>query len=338
MVDLVKASDRIYADVYHAPIVLEGHRLIFFDVYKNACTSFKMLFYQMTGNGQFRPRLDLSLSAPAAGAKAKAKGKADGGSDIPGDHRHRQRWGLLHAPRRNKLRYLSDYNLTQANRILQDPGWTRAIFVRDPHERFLSAYLFLTKPENAHLIRKACCDTISFRQGAGQSNYTSFCRRTRSPLGNNNDHGSSLKFKEFVDMIPHCRYEDKHWEPQSKRMDAKYWPYVNFVGRVETLQQDAKALLVRVGAWEAYGKFVGGGEAMLSTTRAAAANATVADKNDISRSVFGSSGGMHHATGASERIEEFYSGRRLYEQVRNYYQRDFDHPLFGFDTVAAPKQ
>ena len=90
-----------------SPIVVEKFKLIFFSVPKNSCTIFKKLFRRIEGKSNWNA---FTRSVP-------------------------------HDPRRNGLRYLYKYSVEEANRIVNDPSWTVAIFVRDPYARFLSAYL-----------------------------------------------------------------------------------------------------------------------------------------------------------------------------------------------------
>jgi len=66
-------------------------------------------------------------------------------------------WMDLHQPKRNKLSYLSYryFNLTYANSMLLDPKWTKALFVRNPHERLVSAYL--DKGIRSDEVTRSCC-------------------------------------------------------------------------------------------------------------------------------------------------------------------------------------
>ena len=49
--------------------------------------------------------------------------------------------GLPHNPSLNNLQYLWDFDIETANEMMTSPEWTRAIFIREPKERFLSAFL-----------------------------------------------------------------------------------------------------------------------------------------------------------------------------------------------------
>jgi hypothetical protein len=38
------------------------------------------------------------------------------------------------------------------------------------------------------------------------------------------------------------------------RLDEKWWPYINFVGSLENVEDDSKRLLEQIGAWDDIGK------------------------------------------------------------------------------------
>ena len=75
-----------------SPVVLEKHKLLFFTVPKVGCTVWKSLFRRMQGFS------DWNSSSP-------------------------------HDPATNGLRYLRDYPLETVRQMINDPKWTRAIFV-----------------------------------------------------------------------------------------------------------------------------------------------------------------------------------------------------------------
>jgi hypothetical protein len=108
---LVQYGDSIYVRTGWdaAPIVLEDYKVVFFTTAKVGCTVFKQLFRRMLGIPQWQ---DVNLP-------------------------HLIPWN----PEVNGLRYLYHYNRTAASHMMTAPDWTRAIFVRDPKTRFLSAYL-----------------------------------------------------------------------------------------------------------------------------------------------------------------------------------------------------
>lgn len=64
--------------------------------------------------------------------------------------------GNVQNPMTTNLTYLTDVPPKRAEEILLDPAWTKAIFVRDPKERVLSAYLNKAVAETSY-IKKQCC-------------------------------------------------------------------------------------------------------------------------------------------------------------------------------------
>ena len=55
----------------------------------------------------------------------------------------------------------------------------------------------------------------------------------------------------LLDLSLRCKSDQ--WQLQSHRMEDKYWKYINFIGHMESIQQDSKRLLEQVGAWEEIG-------------------------------------------------------------------------------------
>jgi Sulfotransferase family len=108
---LVQQGDSIYVlpEWDAAPIVLEQYKLVFFTIPKVGCTAWKQLFRRMMGYRDW---------------------KNENVHDM-------QPWN----PESNGLKYLYHYDRVTASTMMTSPEWTRAIIVRDPKERFLSAYL-----------------------------------------------------------------------------------------------------------------------------------------------------------------------------------------------------
>jgi len=163
---------------------------------------------------------------------------------------------IPHNPRRNGLRYLRDFSEKEATEMITSNDWTKAVFLRDPHSRILSAYL---------------------DKAVKQEHVKQFCGHQPS------------SFEEFVKM--ECR--DPHWAPQRSFIDDKWWPYINFVGHMETAAADMEQLLRRVGAWEQYGTNGWGGGA-----------------------IFKSKSTVSHATNAKRKIEDYYN-EELWQMVRD---------------------
>lgn len=196
--DITKAGDFIYFKQEErwdaSPIVIERFRLVFFTIPKVGCTVWKQLFRRMMNSSDWQSQ-DESTWMP-------------------------------HNPDVNGLKYLYDYPLEQASKMMTSPEWTRAIMVRDPKERFLSAFLDKAVSNFHTHIRNRCCLDSSCVPGS------------QTLLG-------------FLKLCQVC--EDDHWRPQHDRMDSKYWPYVDWVGHVEAAAKDAERLLRQIGAWEEFG-------------------------------------------------------------------------------------
>jgi hypothetical protein len=190
---IVMPDEEWYQMRYFAPIVAEKFKLLFVPIPKVACTQWLQLLRRMEGQANWLER----------------------------------KLGLPYTPHMNGLTYLADYNVTEATEIFTSPEWTRAVFVRDPKERFLSAYL--DKVVNSqNIVLGSCCED------------TWDCA------------SSNTTFADFVNMTDTC--ENEHWSAQNQRLPAKYWQYMNFVGHMESLTVDSERLLRKIGAWEAYGR------------------------------------------------------------------------------------
>jgi hypothetical protein len=73
-------------------------------------------------------------------------------------------------------------------------------------------------------------------------------------------------------------------------MEEKYWPYINFIGRMETIQEDATRLLKQVGAWELFGKTGWGANGKDSIFQAKAGGV-----------------GRYHATNANSKLKSYFT-------------------------------
>lgn len=227
---LVQYGDSIYlkGDWDAAPIVLESHKLIFFTTAKVGCTVWKQLFRRMMGY-----------------------------SDWNVEEYHKM---LPWNPLTNGLKYLYDYSREQASEMMTSPDWTRAIFVREPKARFLSAYLDKALGHETYLRDKCCLS----------GDCVSAARESASA---------------FLDLIYFC--DDAHWRPQSRRMEEKYWPYINFVGHMESVYEDAKKLLTKIKAWDQYGASGWGQEGI--------------------EELYGDQSSVKHATNATGRMRSYFT-------------------------------
>mmetsp|Transcript_4828 Transcript_4828/g.10790 ORF Transcript_4828/g.10790 Transcript_4828/m.10790 type:complete len:247 (-) Transcript_4828:1059-1799(-) len=139
---------------------------------------------------------------------------------------HLENWmvdsaNLPHDPKRNGLTYLYHYSVVDALTILTHPDWTRAIFVRDPKERTLSAFLDKAARKDGKYVRRHCC-----------SENNSTCGEEAN--------ASFLGFLRVVEEQCCC---DPHWKPQTDRIDKAFTTFINFVGHFDRIQDDTKRLL-----------------------------------------------------------------------------------------------
>ena len=247
---IVLPEDEFYRIRYQSPIVLKKYKLLFVPIPKVACTQWLQLFRRMEGQKDWVTR----------------------------------QIGLPYTPEFNGLTYLSDFSLTEANEIMKSPEWTRAVFVRDPKERFLSAYL--DKVVNSqHIVLNTCCRTT---------------RDCASP---------NTTFAEFFHMTETCHNE--HWTPQSDRLPTTVWERINFVGHMDHLEQDARKLLERIGAWEEHGR-TGWGHNGTQSLFAAQTGKTSAQR---------------HATQAHKRLLQYYSPE-MEDAVEHRFRQDYNNSVF----------
>jgi hypothetical protein len=192
---------------------------------------------------------------------------------------------LPHNPDLNRLRYLHHFSPTKAFHMMTAPDWTRAIFVRDPRSRALSAYL--DKAVNDAYFYKRCCKIKDCAQ-------------------------ISSSFKLFMELISDgC--SDPHWTPQFNRIDEPFWQNINFVGRFETLYQDARRLLEEIDAWEEFGASGWGqyGNQSMFTVDA------------------------RHKTNSKSKQSRYYNESGVEKMVADYYAKDYGHPLFNFTRYVG---
>jgi len=281
-------SDKIFKRVEwdNDPIVIESHKLLFFTIPKNSCSDFKMLFRRMMGFSDWK----------TVGSKEEK----------------------LHNPWKNGLKYLGSFPKQKQAEFMSSPEWTRAIFVRDPRERVLSAYmdkgLGSYKEYNyvqGGFFKHHCC-------GMKRSDDPEILRARLElknrrclpylPFGKNNTL-ENFPFETFVrDFMSQC--DDNHWKPQSRRMSATSWKAINFVGHLDRLMEDGHALLRRLGAFEEFGAEGWG-----------PSNGPIFQRNTAK-----------HATSAHDKMEEFYrpDNPEIETLVLQHYRADYEHPVMNF--------
>ena len=209
-------SDLIYSrDWWEKPVVIEEYKLIFFSIPKVSCTQWKLLFHRMMG----------------------LRYKLQEGEDMV----------IFHNPKLNKLINLVDYPIDVAEKMMNSPEWTKAIFVREPKERIASA--FLDKfCQDGYFFQTYCCNSKILPK-----------QEDREHCG---DMMSQKNFTYFLHRTLDC--PNPHWDPQWEVVDEKWWSAMSFIGSMKTLSSDVKKLLESLNstsedgvirtAWERFGR------------------------------------------------------------------------------------
>ena len=273
---------------FSSPVVVDKFKLIFFDIPKNSCTAWKTLFRRMVGF------YDTSV---------------------------------VHS-RDNGLKSLSRYSLQQATDMFNSPEWTRAIFLRDPIERFLSAYL--NKIAIKQGLHRACCeDHHGNMTGGGEDDPVAACvaRMRRSP-------------EEAFPTMRKCG--NKHWAPQSSRISDKYLARINFFGYMDRMEEDSETLLRRIGAWEEFGQSgwgPNGTDRVFKLRRREEKESQIAAAAGSEKSLMEVKtnlrlDGQQHSTYAKDQVSEYITPR-LRRQLLNYYRSDYDNPFFNFTKTTT---
>lgn len=151
-------------------------------------------------------------------------GSASSTRDIPHDTAHYA----------NSLRHLESYNRTGVARRLR--LYTKVLFVREPFERLVSAFRDKFESPNAYYHSVFGRPIISkYRPDASHA-----ALRT----------GAGVTFREFVQYLLDAQRPvrmDIHWEPVSQLCNPCVLAY-DFIGRFESLQEEAGFLLRSIGA------------------------------------------------------------------------------------------
>ncbi|CAM9780420.1 unnamed protein product [Scytosiphon promiscuus] len=127
----------------------------------------------------------------------------------------------------------------KASDILNDPSWTKAVFLRDPAERMLSCYLDKIVHRRSYSVRFFKTDGIlSFERFV---TLTSIDAETR------------FKADYPGAQLGLTRRSNPHWRPQLYFGLDKFLPYFDFVGDFQHVEAHSEALLRHAGLWDEYG-------------------------------------------------------------------------------------
>eukprot|EP00934_Nitzschia_sp_Nitz4_P009004 Nitzschia sp. Nitz4//scaffold5_size260463//244157//245893//NITZ4_001032-RA/size260463-processed-gene-0.152-mRNA-1//-1//CDS//3329555490//8994//frame0 len=212
--------------------------------------------------------------------------------------------------------FLKSLDPLQAQALLNDPSWTKAVFLRNPLDRLLSAY---------------------FDKIVGQG-YT----QKAFKIGRLEDKSNrpTLTFQEFVDRVTNTTIPvdcsdpnglkgctDPHWRPQTMMCGLDYMlPWIDFIGNFDHIAEHTKLLLEKVGIWEDFGSTFDDGIGREGRTNKCwvsplkrHANETIPGFNQRGPS---KNGEKVHATDSKSKFEQYYTPE-LIEKVRQAYHLDF---------------
>jgi len=271
-VGLISKTENIYQCDQRAAIVVEEYKFIFFPIAKNACTEWRKLLYQMVNHKEF-------------------KGSLQGG---------------IHNPENNNLTMLCRYNALTATKLLTQPDWTRAVFLREPKERILSSYL--NKVVSKNIYKQKCCKKEISSLKMGKKSKESLREKCTEEFD---------AFLFFAKPGSYCS-NNNHWKPQASRINLKWWPYINFIGYHQNVAEDSKRLLSSLvslvdgrNAWEKFGRTGWGPNHTMSFMQ----NST-----------------SSHKTDAKEKLRRYYTPQTE-DYVEKYWGMEWTHPYFDFEPI-----
>ena len=181
------------------------------------------------------------------------------------------------------------------HQIWNDPEWTRAVLIREPTERLLSAYL----------------DKIAPRVEGDHANLTlaEFVTLLEQPPGRH----SGLTW-----------YTDPHWRPQAYSCGmAQMLPSMDYVGGLDRVSEHVRNILSRVGLWESHGRHY-----RLTPKEARTTRVRIPPPDPMTVPATGfqqlsqSNSSDHHSRNAQDKLDQYYTPELL-ERVRKLYWMDY---------------
>lgn len=267
----ITTHDLIYNDARNTvPIVIEEYNLVFFQVAKAASSEWIRFFLRLTG------------------------------SDL---------WckGNIHSKSLVALKHLTDYSIEEAQEIMTSPEWTRAIFVRHPKPRILSAFLDKAINKKADFIKDKC------RIYAARGGTKDECVERQAD------------FSFFLHNITTTMHDNVHWRSIYSRIDEKWWPWMNYVANMENLSEDAEHFLKSIkskkdgsSAWDRVGR-TGWGE-------------DERDCDHLGKDPFLAKKDTRHKTDAKKKMRTYYT-KELEDFVELHYAADLNNPYFRFSEI-----
>jgi hypothetical protein len=206
---------------------------------------------------------------------------------------------------------LSDYSLDEAQSMMDDPKWTKAMFVRHPKPRLLSAYLDKFVGHKRRFTESTC----KMYGNLGGKNVTTCIEAV-----NRED------FSFFLKEITTVNDQNVHWRSIYSTVDEKWWPFIDKIYElgdksdevVKGFLQSIKSNIDGVSAWDRTGK-TGWGD-------------NERDCNSLGDSAFMEKKDSRHKTDANSKMRQYYTPD-LEKFVEQHYADDLNNPYFQFSPI-----
>jgi len=177
---------------------------------------------------------------------------------------------------------------TAQHEIWNDPAWTRAVLIREPTERLLSAYLDKIVRRKDHYRNLTLAEFVSYLEQPEQEGIAGLSWRT-----------------------------DPHWRPQAYSCGmVQLLPQFHFVGGLDRVAEHSRRILDQVGLWESHGRHY------RTTNHRAIKNPppplevpTLGFQQEIHTA-------DHHSRGAESKLDAYYTPE-LRDRVRKLYWMDY---------------
>jgi hypothetical protein len=215
----------------------------------------------------------------------------------------------IHDPEVSGLKHLTDYSIEEAEEMMTSPEWTKAVFVRHPKPRILSAFLDKAVLKSDHFMNVTC------RKYEAQNKSYDECATLHQ------------NFDFFVNEITTTLSGNVHWRSIHSRIDEKWWPYINVIGKMENLSNDAKSLLkyihsnkTGISAWDKIG------------TSGWSDNERDCVNTIKSKGQFLAQRDVIHTTSARDKMLKYYTVE-LEQFVEKRYADDLNNPYFHIEPM-----
>ncbi len=222
----------------------------------------------------------------------------------------------IHPREANGLTFLDQFSLEEAQYMMTSPEWTRAVFVRNPKPRILSAFLDKAVHGTDHFVENECVvygDHLSVGNTKVAKLHVDECIAKHK------------NFDFFLHNITTHMNKNRHWRSINSAIDEKWWPWINFIGKMDYLHDDAEILLNAIKsdrdgmtAWQRAGATGWSGMERIGVCNGAKAFLEQ-DNDDL------------HATHAKQKMQQYYTPE-LEKFVEEHYADDLNNTHFYFDN------